>query len=113
MVITQAPIEHKDFSIDDLECDEKKQEEEVQITTEPATKLPPHHVKPVLNPEEGRKSGDANDKKTNEYYLSMISKAGLGNIDADKVHQVIKEASKHSEFFKTEEEKLDAVRDKI
>ena len=49
----------------------------------------------------------------NEYYLSVNSKAGLTHIDQQKVHQVIQEATRHSEYFKSEEEKLEAVKDKV
>ena len=45
--------------------------------------------------------------------MSMISKAGLKDADADKVHNIIKEASKQSEYYKSEEKKLDAVKEKV
>ena len=59
--------------------------------------------------EGGRKPGSVfNDPALkNEYYLSVNSKAGLSHIDKQKVNAVIQEASKHSEYFKSEEEKLD------
>ena len=45
------------------------------------------------------------------YYLS-IHKAGLETVDKDKIHNIIKEASKSSEFYKSEEKKLSEVKEK-
>ena len=71
----------------------------------------------IIKPDEralvGPNAVSDNPALKNEYYLSVNSKAGLNNIDHQRVHKVIQDASKHSEFFKSEEEKLDAVRDKV
>lgn len=42
-----------------------------------------------------------------------IHKAGLEDVDKDKVHRIIKDISKHSEYYKQEEEKLNAVKEKV
>ena len=48
-----------------------------------------------------------NELNENQYYLSMISKAGMKDADAQKVHDTIIKHSKNSEYFKSEEQKLD------
>lgn len=45
------------------------------------------------------------------YYLS-IHKAGLESVDKERVHAIIQEASKSSEFYKNEEKKLNEVKEK-
>ncbi len=45
------------------------------------------------------------------YYLS-VHKAGLEKVDKDKIHAIITEASKQSEFYKSEEKKLNEVKEK-
>ena len=68
----------------------------------------------ILRPGEKQNGkGLFEDKQKSEYYLSVNSKAGLEKIDHKKVHQIIQENSKHTEFFKSEEEKLEAVKEKV
>lgn len=50
-------------------------------------------------------------KSESLYYLS-VHKAGLESVDKDKVHAIIQEASRSSEFYKSEEKKLNEVKEK-
>ena len=55
---------------------------------------------------------EGDDMNKNNFYLS-VHKAGLEGVDKDKVHEVITNASKGSNYYNQEEEKLNDVKKKV
>ena len=71
------------------------------------------HLKLDKKPESKHVIGfkDTANDGYDSYYLST-SKAGLESIDKEKIHQIILDASKTSEFYKSEEKKLSEVKER-
>ena len=65
------------------------------------------HVQDIVKFHGGKKASNAEST----FYLS-VHKAGLETVDKDKIHAIIQEASKSSEFYKSEEKKLNEVKEK-
>eukprot|EP00347_Sterkiella_histriomuscorum_P000041 403377409 len=54
---------------------------------------------------------DKNEDPEAQYYLS-VHKAGMGKVDKERVHKIIQESSKSSEFYRSEEKKLVEVKER-
>lgn len=89
-------------------CDEFEATQESKLPSGVRERVSSEHQSEVVKFSGGSKT---QAKPESMYYLS-IHKAGLESVDKEKLHQVITEASKNSDFFKSEEKKLGEVKEK-